>query len=114
MTKNNLDIICNIFPFTNKTLIFDASCNEVRALNKYCFDGLHYLNILMLNNNKISLINFLSFFDLINLKLLDLSNNQISVVNTDCNIRDMKLHLLNLQNISRKVTFSKPLISVNY
>ena len=113
MTRNNLDMICNIFPFTNNTLFIDASYNEVRTLQKYCFDGLYYLKILMLNNNKISLINFLFFVNLINLKLLDLSNNKISIVNTDCNIRDVKLHLLNLQNISVKVSFSKPLISVN-
>ena len=103
MTKNNLDVVCNIFPFTNSTLIIDASYNEVRTLHKYCFHGLYYLKILMLNNNKISLINFLSFFNLINLKLLDLSNNQISVVNTDFIIRDVNLHLLNLQNLSAKV-----------
>ena len=113
MTKNNLDIICNIFPFTNNTLIFDASYNDVRTLHKYCFDGLYYLKILMLNNNKISLINFFSFFNLINLRLLDLSNNKISVVITDFIIRSVNLHLLNLQNLSAKVSFSKPLISVN-
>ena len=113
MTQSNLDMICNIFPFTNNTLSFDASYNEVKKLHNYCFDGLYYLKILMLNNNKISLINFLSFFNLINLILLDLSNNEISVINTDCIIRDVEIHLLSLQNISAKVSFSKPLISVN-
>ena len=113
ITRNNFDMICKIFPFTNNTLMYDASYNQVKKLQKYCFNGLYHLKILILIHNKISLITFLSFLTLMNLTLLDLSNNRISVVNTDCIIKGVKIHLLILQNTSEKVSFSKPLISVN-
>ena len=75
--QNNLEHICNLFSISYDFFIIDVAFNQIKNIDKNCIKLGSHIQVIQLNNNKISKIHQKAFSGLEKLRILDLSDNLI-------------------------------------
>ncbi len=98
LSNNHITTICGIN--VKKIIYFNLETNDIEHLYKQCMKTLIQLQILEIDDNKITCIEVGSFHKLHNLKYLNLSNNPLSYLPENMMSNSVKLKLLFIMNTS--------------
>lgn len=103
LSHNKIDGISNNF-FTNSNRIheIDFSFNEIKSIDPNEFQG-EMLEIIRLNNNKISKLSEKAFDECVNLKRIFLSNNEMTSISPELFKKLSKLNELDLSSNNIKL-----------
>ena len=75
LARNDLEVFCGKLPQLIYCFALDISFNNVQMISPYCLTDAYFLEVVTLNNNKLSVIFPGAFVNLTSLHLLDLSQN---------------------------------------
>ena len=109
---NDLLDACNISPF-KKLLFLDLSFNNINEISRNCFASNAILQVLLLNENSISLVELNLFTSLTNLTFINISNNPIGTLPWTFLINSIKVKSLAATNISLGYIHSSVLGDIN-
>ena len=79
LVQNELEVICDYLPSLRYCFVIDMSFNHVKIIRSNCFRDTYFLEVVRLNNNKLSAIFHSAFVNLTSLHLLDLSHNVLHI-----------------------------------
>ena len=95
LVKNELEVFCDKLPSLMYCFVIDISFNNIKMIGSYCFRNAYFLEVVKLNNNKISAIFHSAFVNLTSLHLLDLSHNMLKIFTSkilvNSNVKELSL-----------------------